>query len=144
MTVYYLNASHLRHSLVPRGVLEAFRPTFGDCHKVFSMSEPGRITFICNPALNPPTVLLQLYKECHTASLRLRNPGFTRIALPLEFLLYMVLPTCWQGASAVAYVLYPQSQDTQATGTVRPSLIMRSYVRFPALLPWTTWQGPIH
>ena len=29
MTVYYFNASHLKHSLVPRGVLEAFRPTFG-------------------------------------------------------------------------------------------------------------------
>ena len=33
MTVYYFNASHLRRSLVPRGVLEAFRPTFGNCHK---------------------------------------------------------------------------------------------------------------
>ena len=59
MTVYYLNASHLRRSLVPRGVLEAFRPTFGDCHKVFSMNEPGRITFICNPALSPPIFLPQ-------------------------------------------------------------------------------------
>lgn len=29
--------------------------------------------------------------------------------------LYKVLPTCWQGASAVAYGLYPQSQDIPAT-----------------------------
>ena len=34
-------------------------------HKVIfqSINEPGRITFICNPALSPPTVLLQLYNK---------------------------------------------------------------------------------
>jgi hypothetical protein len=39
---------------------------------------------------------------------------FTGIALPLGRILYMVLPTCWQDASAVTYVLYPQSQDMLA------------------------------
>ena len=54
-------------------------------------------------------------KSASTASLRLRNPGFTRIALPLGLLLYMVLPTCWQDASAVAYGLCPQSPGSWAT-----------------------------
>ena len=71
-------------------------PTNWQFHLV---NEPGRITFICNPALSPPTVLLQLYIKCHTASLRLST----------------LLVVCWQGASAVAYLLYPQSQDKSAT-----------------------------
>ena len=63
------------------------------------MNEPGRITFICNPALSPPTVLLQLY-----------NKVLYYIAATVD-----PVVVCWQGASAVVYVLYPQSQDKSAT-----------------------------
>lgn len=52
--------------------------------------------FCCIAATEEP----RLYGDCVTIGNRF---------------LYIVLPTCWQGASAVAYGLYPQSQDIPAT-----------------------------
>ena len=52
--------------------------------------------FYCIAATEEP----RLYEDCITIGNRF---------------LYIVLPTCWQGASVVVYELYPQSQDVPAT-----------------------------
>ena len=52
--------------------------------------------FYCIAATEEP----RLYEDCITIGNRF---------------LYIVLPTCWQGASVVVYELYPQSQDIPAT-----------------------------
>ena len=68
-------------------------------------SEPGRITFICNPALSPPTVLLQLYIKCHTASLRLSTLWSSVGKARLLWLMYYThnLKINQQPVNAVSY-----------------------------------------
>lgn len=56
---------------------------------------PFKKCFYCIAATEEP----RLYGDCVTIGNRF---------------LCIVLPTCWQDASAVAYVLYPQSQDMLA------------------------------
>jgi hypothetical protein len=100
-------------------------------HHHRSVNEPGRITFICNPALNPPTVLLQLYDKVPYYIAATEEPRLctrTRIALPLGLLLYMVLPTCWQGAFIVIYVLCSRLQDRPATRRLCPVSILHKHM----------------
>jgi hypothetical protein len=62
---------------------------------------------------------------------------------PCSPFLYMVLPTCWQGAFIMIYVLCSWLQDISATQNYTLVSYYTDICTLFCAITWCTWQGPI-